>query len=82
MCKEEMVFENKMGKRYFPSEVVFCDIDTPGPQFMGYVTLDSFNSTDCIDRWEEVRVIPNARVESQSIPGGSIVKGVKHHKES
>jgi hypothetical protein len=75
-------FIDKKGHKYYPSEVVFCDIDTPGPQFLGYVTLESFNKTNCIDKWVRVGVISDVELETESIAGGEIVKGVKYHKES
>jgi hypothetical protein len=82
MSKEEMVFADSKGKRYFPSEVVFCDIDTPGAQFMGYVTLESFRKTNCIDNWVRVKAIPEMGAEYRSVDGSLIVKGVKYHRQT
>ena len=71
------VFIDNAMKTYFPDEVIFCDIDTPGPQFIGYVTLESFEKSNCIDKWVEVKIIPSIKKNSWSI-----VKSVQHHKES
>jgi len=76
------VFQDKHGKRYFPNEIVFCDIDTPGPQFLGYVTLDSFNATNRIDDWVEVEITEGVYREYDEIFGHSVVKGVKYHHET
>ena len=71
------VFIDNAMKTYFPDEVIFCDIDTPGPQFIGYVTLESFEKSNCIDKWVGVKIIPSVKKDSWLI-----VKSVQHHKES
>lgn len=76
------VFIDKEMNMYIPGEVVFCDIDTPGPQFLGYVTLESFEKTNCIDKWVRVKIISGMKTENEKILGEQIVKGVKYHKES
>ena len=80
------LFVDKEGNKYYPEEVIFCDIDTPGPQFLGHVTLESFNKTNCIDNWTRVYYIPGyipgEVIETKKIAGMEIIKGVKYHKES
>lgn len=78
-------FEDHEGKLYYSQEVVFCDIDTPGPQFMGYVTKKSFKKTNCIDDW--VRVHLRKGVNRESFPtvihdGGTVIEGVKIYKKT
>lgn len=83
---DRKLFVDKNGNEYYPEEVVFCDIDTPGPQFLGHVTLESFNETNCIDKWVRVfynpGYIPGEIVKTEKIDGGYIIKGVKYYKES
>lgn len=84
----DLIFEDRKGKRYFPHEIIFCDIDTPGTQFLGYVTLESYKRTRCIDDWVVVKIIPGVEVESQKIDigqktnVGTVVKGVYYHRQS
>lgn len=79
------VFRDKHGNLYTPREVVFCDIDTPGPQYFGYVTKESFDKTNCIDNWVAVKIrgdIDIDKIETELIDGGNIVKGVHYHRQS
>lgn len=77
------VFIDEVGNLLETSEVVFCDIDTPGPaQFIGYVTKKSFESTNCIDNWVRAFVRRGKPVEYETICGMEIVKGTHIHRRT
>lgn len=56
MAKQPDLFKDAKGDYYTRGAVVWKDIDTPGPQFAGWVTLASCRTDNCIDNW--VRVEP------------------------
>lgn len=56
MAKPPDLFKDAKGDYYTRGAVVWKDIDTPGPQFAGWVTLASCRNDNCIDHW--VRVEP------------------------
>lgn len=45
------------GNKLTDDEVVHVDIDTMGPQYMGVVTKESFDATNCIDEFVRVEWI-------------------------
>ena len=51
------VFTSCSGKEYLEDEVIFMDVDTPGAQYLGYITKDSYLESNCIDNWVEVKEI-------------------------
>lgn len=81
----QLLFRDKDGNLYRPEEVVFADIDTPGPQYLGYVTKESYYKTNCINDWVCVKVrgdIDLDKIETEERDGGMIVKGVHHYKKT
>lgn len=54
MVNERKMWMDREGNKYTNSEVVFVDIDSPGAQFLGYVTFVSKRNSRCIDDWVEV----------------------------
>ncbi|MBD3261942.1 MAG: hypothetical protein GF334_09830 [Candidatus Altiarchaeales archaeon] len=72
------MFEDSKGNRYEPGDVIFLDIDTPGPQFMGYVSLESYKRTNCIEEFVRVRAVEGHKMEKVEKEGMSIAKGVKY----
>lgn len=80
-----LLFRDKNGNLYRPEEVVFADVDTPGPQYLGYITKESFDKTNCINKWICVKIrgdLDCDKIETEEIDGGTIVKGVYHYKKT
>lgn len=81
------IFVDGWGQTYYPHEVVFCDIDTPGPQFLGYVTRRTFKDYRNMNLWVRVKVREEARIrgrqyEIEEHEGHEIVAGVEYYKKT
>lgn len=48
------IWVDSYGREYNDSEVEYRDVDTPGPQFSGWVTKESVRGDDCINHWVSV----------------------------
>ena len=57
ITKNSKFLSRKSGKIYSAKDIMHADVDTPGAQFLGFITKESYEKTHCIDDWDKVDML-------------------------